>query len=104
MYCYICGTEIKEVIVCDIVLVNGNYHYEEVVAPILFSEEFNLKAGKIFDYDFFKKAIAKKHLCKPEEVQSKYIDGIEIPETVYYKLDKQDKNLGCRCPVCEDFM
>lgn len=104
MYCYICGTEIKEVIVCDIVLINGKYRYEEVVAPILFSEDFNLKTGKIFDYDFFKKAIAKKYMCTTEEVQSKYIDEIEIPDVVYEELDKEDKDLGCRCPVCEDFM
>ncbi len=104
MYCYICGTEIKEVIVCDIVLVNGKYHYQEVVAPILFSEEFNLKSGKIFDYEFFKKAVAKKLLCKPEEVQSMYIDAIEIPAVVYDELNKREKDLGCRCPVCEDFM
>lgn len=104
MYCYICGTEIKEVIVCDIVLVNGKYHYQEVVAPILFSEEFNLKSGKIFDYEFFKKAVSKKILCKPEEVQSMYIDAIEIPAVVYDELNKREKDLGCRCPVCEDFM
>ena len=104
MYCDICGAEIKEVIVCDIILVDGKYHYEEVVAPLLFGEERNLRTGKIFDYDFFKKAIAKKYLCNPEDVQSMYIDSIEIPAAVYEELDKKDKDIGCRCPVCEDFM
>ncbi|HOO28219.1 MAG TPA: hypothetical protein PLU43_07120 [Lachnospiraceae bacterium] len=104
MFCHICGAEIKEVIVCDIVLVDGKYHYEEVVSPILFSDEFNMRTGKIFDYDFFKKAIAKKYLCTPEDVQSKYIDEIEIPAAVCVQLDKKEKDLGCRCPVCEDFM
>ena len=104
MRCHICGAEIKEVIVCDIVLVDGKYHYEEVVAPLLFSEKLDVSKGKIFDYDFFKKEISKKHFCNPEEVQSKYIDEIVIPAAVYDKFDKTDKVLGCRCPVCEDFM
>ncbi|MDD3414110.1 MAG: hypothetical protein PHY47_08925 [Lachnospiraceae bacterium] len=104
MYCYICGAEIKEVLVCDVVLIDGKYHYEEVVAPLLFSEEFNIRKGKIFDYDFFKKTVAKKHLCKPEDVKSKYIDKIEIPVAVYDNLNKRDKEMGCRCPICEDFM
>ena len=104
MYCYICGAEIKEVLVCDVGLIDGKYHYEEVVTPLLFSEEFNIRKGKIFDYDFFKKTVAKKHLCNPEDVKSKYIDGIEIPVAVYDKLNKRDKDMGCRCPICEDFM
>lgn len=104
MYCHVCGAEVKEVIVCDMVLIEGKYHYEEVVAPILFSEDFNLRTGKIFDYEFFKKAIAKKHLCSVEDVKSKYIDGIDVPAEIYDEMDKKEKNLGCRCPVCEDFM
>lgn len=104
MYCYICGSQIKEVIVCDIVNINGKYTYEEVVAPILFSEEFDMKNGKIFDYDFFKKTLAKKHMCTIDEVQSKYIDDIDIPAEVYDNLDKRAKDLGCRCPICHDFM
>ncbi len=104
MFCHICGAEIKEVIVCDIVLVDSKYHYEEVVAPVLFSEELDESKGKIFDYAFFKKALAKKYLCNPEDVQSKYIDEIEVSAEVYEKLNKKDKDLGCRCPVCEDFM
>lgn len=104
MYCYICGTQIKEVIVCDIVLVDGKYHYEEIVSPVLFSEELNVKSGKIFDYDFYKKAVAKRHMCAPEDVASKYIDGIDVPKEVYDSFEKQEKDLGCRCPVCEDFI
>lgn len=104
MHCDICGAEIKEVIVCDIVEVNGQYHYAELVAPILFSEDFDLKSGKIFDYEFYKKELAKKYLCSIEEISSKYIDGIEISASVYNQLDKKENELGCRCPICEDFM
>lgn len=104
MFCYICGAEIKEVIVCDIVKINGNYHYEEVITPLLFSEERNLRKGKIFDFEFFKKKIAKKYYCNPEDVESKYIDEIEVPKEVFDELNKREKDLGCRCPICEDFM
>lgn len=104
MYCHICGTQIKEVIVCDIVSVGGKYYYEEIVAPILFSEELDVRAGKIFDYDFYKKAVAKKHMCNAEDVASKYIDDIEVSKEVYDSFEKQEKDLGCRCPVCEDFI
>ena len=104
MFCYICGAEINEVIVCDIVRVGGKFYYEEVVSPVLYSEKLNVRTGEIFDYEFFKKAVNKKYYCKPEEVESKYIDSIEIPEAVYGELRKKDKDLGCRCPVCEDFM
>ena len=104
MFCYICGTEINEVIVCDIVKVNDNYFYEEITSPVLYSEELDMRSGKIFDYDFFKKAAAKKHNCKPEEITSKYIDNMPVSADVYAKLGKKDSDLGCRCPICEDFI
>ncbi len=104
MFCYICGTEINEVIVCDIVKIGNDFFYDEIVAPVLYSDKLDVRSGRIFDYDEFKKLSAKKHLCKPEDILSKYIDGIEIPEEVYLKLDKTDQDLGCRCPVCEDFI
>lgn len=104
MFCYICGAEIKEVIVCDIVQIDGNYHYVEVVAPVLFSEELNVKTGRIFDFDFFRKEVARSYNCKLEDVKSKYIDEIVIPTDIYEKLDKKDQDLGCRCPICQDFM
>ncbi|MFT3985156.1 MAG: hypothetical protein QM697_14715 [Lachnospiraceae bacterium] len=104
MHCPICRAEIKEVIVCDIVRIGDEFHYVEIVSPVLFSEEFDLESGRIFSYELFKKAVAKKYLCEPEAVQSKYIDGLEVPKEAYEKLDKREKNLGCRCPVCEDFI
>lgn len=104
MYCHICGAEINEVIVCDIVQVGEKYYYEEVVAPVLFSEEFNMRTGKIFDYEFFKKAIAKKHICEPKDVKSMYIDELAVTPEVLASVGKKEQDLGCRCPICEDFM
>lgn len=104
MYCAICGSEINEVIVCDVVRINENYFYEEIVSPVLYSEKLNMRTGEIFDYDFYKKAVAKKHDCKPEDVTSKYVDDMEVTADVYAKLGKKDKDMGCRCPVCEDFV
>lgn len=104
MFCYICGTEINEVIVCDIVKIGGDYFYDEIVSPVLYNDKLDVRSGKIFDYDEFKKLCAKKHMCRPEEIQYKYIDGIVIPKETYEKLGKTDQDLGCRCPVCEDFI
>lgn len=104
MFCYICGTEINEVIVCDIVKVGDNYFYEEITSPVLYGEDLDVRAGKIFDYDFFKKAAAKKHSCMAEDVCSKYIDDMPVDSAVLEKLGKKETDLGCRCPICEDFI
>lgn len=82
-----------DVMFYDIIKIKGNFYAEHCLVPF--------DSGEIMNLDPFYDFVSKKYNCNQDDIESLFMDGLDISREELDKLPYGLESCGGHCPNCD---